>query len=177
MSGPCVDRVAAFVSMLTMEESDPEKIGQLIGETARAWRHRLDQRLRPIGLTQAKWRTIAHLARGHLTQCELAGRLGIEEPTLARLLARLESGGWVKRASAAHDRRCKTVHLERKSSSLLRRIEQAANELRNELLEKIPASDLRTCMRVLSEIRDRATTVSARRMNGSGTTKKRNGLQ
>jgi MarR family transcriptional regulator, transcriptional regulator for hemolysin len=93
------------------------------------------------------------------------------------LLARLESGGWVKRASAAHDRRCKTVHLERKSSSLLRRIEQAANELRNELLEKIPASDLRTCMRVLSEIRDRATTVSARRMNGSGTTKKRNGLQ
>jgi MarR family transcriptional regulator, transcriptional regulator for hemolysin len=148
--------------MLTMREGDPEKIGQLIGETARAWRHRLDHRLSPLGLTQAKWRTIAHLSRGHLTQCELAGRLGIEEPTLVRLLARLESGGWVKRRSAAHDRRCKTVHLQRKSSSLLRQIEQAASELRNELLERIPARDLQICTRVLSEIRDRAAGASTR---------------
>jgi MarR family transcriptional regulator, transcriptional regulator for hemolysin len=145
-----------------MREGDPEKIGQLIGETARAWRHRLDHRLSPLGLTQAKWRTIAHLSRGHLTQCELAGRLGIEEPTLVRLLARLESGGWVKRRSAAHDRRCKTVHLQRKSSSLLRQIEQAASELRNELLERIPARDLQICTRVLSEIRDRAAGASTR---------------
>jgi MarR family transcriptional regulator, transcriptional regulator for hemolysin len=158
--------------MLTMSESDPEKIGHLIGETARAWRHRLDQRLSPLGLTQAKWRTIAHLSRGHLTQCELAGRLGIEEPTLARLLARLESGGWVNRQSAAHDRRCKTVHLERKSSSLLRPIEEAANELRNELLERIPPGDLRVCMRVLTEIRNRAASASTSGMNGNGSTKK-----
>lgn len=160
-----------------MSESDPEKIGQLIGETARAWRHRLDQRLRPLGLTQAKWRTIGHLARGHLTQCELAGRLGIEEPTLARLLARLESGGWVKRENAAHDRRCKTVHLERKSSALLQKIEETARDLRHELLESIPARDLQTCMRVLSAIRDRAGSVSSIGTNGNGSTKKQSRLK
>lgn len=164
--------------MLTMSASDdPEKIGQMIGETARFWRHRLDQRLRPLGLTQAKWRTIAHLSRGHLTQCDLAGRLGIEEPTLARLLARLETGGWVKRESAAHDRRCKTVHLERKSSALLRRIEQAASELRNELLEKIPRRDLQTCMRVLSTIRDKAGAVAETKTNGNGRIGKRKMLR
>ena len=158
--------------MLTMSGSDRESIGRLIGESARAWRHQLDQRLRPLGLTQAKWRTISHLARGHLTQCELAGRLGIEEPTLARLLARLESGGWVKRENAAHDRRCKTVHLQRKSSALLQRIDEAANELRNELLKRIPARDLQTCTRVLTEIRDRAAGASIKGMNGNGSRKK-----
>jgi DNA-binding MarR family transcriptional regulator len=40
-----------------------------------------------------------------MTQCDLADRLSIEEPTLARLLTRLESGGWIKRESAQHDRR------------------------------------------------------------------------
>lgn len=144
-----------------MTSIDPEKIGQLLHQTARVWRHTLDQRLRPLGLSQAKWRALALLADGHLTQCELADRLGIEEPTLARSLANLESGGWIKRENARHDRRCKTVHLERKSSTLLRRIEKTAQSLRHELIEAIPAGDLQTCMQVLSEIRNKAAEVSA----------------
>ena len=67
--------------MLTMSQIDPETIGQLLHETARVWRHKLDRRLQPLGLSQAKWRTIAHLARGHLTQRDLAERLSIEEPS------------------------------------------------------------------------------------------------
>ena len=159
--------------MLTMTEIDPEKIGQLIYETARVWRHKLDQRLRPLGLSQAKWRTIAHLARGRLTQCDLAERLSIEEPTLARLLTRLESGGWVKRESAQHDRRCKTVHLQRKSSRLLQQIEGTAGELRHELLATISPDDLQTCLRVLAEIRHRAATAATHPGNGLGPAKKR----
>lgn len=156
-----------------MTEIDPEKIGQLINETARVWRHKLDQRLRPLGLSQAKWRTIAHLARGRLTQCDLAERLSIEEPTLARLLTRLESGGWVKRESAQHDRRCKTVHLQRKSSRLLQQIEGTAGKLRHELLETISPDDLQTCLRVLAEIRHRAATAATNPVKGLGPARKR----
>lgn len=152
--------------MLTMSEIDPETIGQLLHETARVWRHQLDQRLEPLGLSQAKWRTIAHLARGHLTQRDLAERLSIEEPTLARLLGKLEEERWIKRESSSHDRRCKTVHLQPKSSALLHKIEETARDLRHELLETIPARDLQTCLRVLSNIRNRATSVSTHRTNG-----------
>jgi MarR family transcriptional regulator for hemolysin len=151
-----------------MRETDPEKIGQLVQETARVWRHKLDQRLRPLGLSQAKWRTLAHLSRGHLTQCDLAQRLSIEEPTLARLLGKLEAYRWIKRQNARHDRRCKTVHLQPKSNAIMERIEETARDLRHELLEKIPAHDLQTCMRVLIEIRNRAATVSADSTNGNG---------
>lgn len=157
--------------MLTMSQIDPETIGQLLHETARVWRHKLDRRLQPLGLSQAKWRTIAHLARGHLTQCDLAQRLSIEEPTLARILRNLEDARWIKRENALHDRRCKTVHLQPKSSALLQKIEETARDLRHELLETIPARDLQTCLRVLTEIRDRAASVSTNGMNGNGTTK------
>lgn len=160
--------------MLTMSEIDPETIGQLLGETARVWRHKLDQRLQPLGLSQAKWRTIAHLSRGHLTQRDLAERLSIEEPTLARLLTRLESEGWIKRENARHDRRCKTVHLQRKSSRLLHEIDDTARELRHELLQKISPRDLQTCIRVLAEIRHKAAAAAAERSgNGNGFAKKR----
>lgn len=157
--------------MLTMSQIDPETIGQLLHETARVWRHKLDQRLQPLGLSQAKWRTIAHLARGHLTQCDLAQRLSIEEPTLARILRSLEDARWIKRENARHDRRCKTVHLQPKSSALLQKIEETAHDLRHELLETIPAQDLQTCLRVLTEIRNRAASGSTNAMNSNGTTK------
>jgi MarR family transcriptional regulator for hemolysin len=161
--------------MLTMTEIDPEIIGQLLHDTARVWRHKLDERLRPLGLSQAKWRTIAHLASGRLTQCDLADRLSIEEPTLARLLTRLESGGWIKRESAQHDRRCKTVHLERKSSRLLQEIEDTARELRHELLATISEEDLQTCMRVLSRIRERAAAAKSDAGNGAAPASRKNG--
>ncbi len=160
--------------MLTMEPIDPELIGQLIHQTARLWRHKLDQRLHPLGLSQAKWRTLAMLAHGHLTQRDLAERLGIEEPTLARSLVSMENGGWIKREPARHDRRCKTVHLQRKSSAILQRIEQTAQGLRHELVETIPMRDLQTCLQVLSEIRSKAVEVSGESSNGkNGHSKKK----
>jgi len=141
-----------------MPKIDPETIGPVLGGTARAWRLKLDERLKPMGLSQATWRTLLHLsvAPGPLTQAEIAGRLGIEEPTLVTLLHRLESGGWVTRRSSSYDRRCKMVHLGRRARRVIAQINAAADELRHELLADIPASQLRTCISVLVRIRDRA---------------------
>jgi MarR family transcriptional regulator for hemolysin len=106
-----------------------------------------------------------------LTQCDLAYRLSIEEPTLARLLTRLESGGWIKRENAQHDRRCKTVHLQRKSSRLLQQIEETARKLRHEILATISPGDLQICLRILSEIRQNAAAAETHLDNGNGLAK------
>lgn len=135
-----------------------DDFGLVLFGTARAWRTRLDQRLRPLGLSQGKWRTLMHLSRGgdKLTQKEIAEHMGIEEPTLAGLLNRLEDDGWVKRQESPNDRRCKIVHLQRRSRVVLDEIFSAAQELRDELLQDVPTSDLETCKRVLTHIRDQA---------------------
>ncbi len=141
-----------------------DEFGLQLFSTARTWRTTLDQRLRPLGLSQGKWRTLMHLSNGgdKLTQKEIADRMGIEEPTLAGLLNRLETDGWIKREESPNDRRCKIVHLQRRSKSVLDEIFSAAHQLREELLEDLPARDLETCMRVLTRIREKAEGASAR---------------
>jgi MarR family transcriptional regulator for hemolysin len=135
-----------------------EKFGQLLHGTARAWRQKLDERLKPMGLSQAKWRTLMHLslAGDALTQAEIAARLGVEEPTVVTLLHRLEREDWITRTNSALDRRCKMVLLGRRAQRVIAEINFSANTLRHELLADIPNSDLQMCMKVLAHIRDRA---------------------
>ncbi len=144
--------------MPSANRSPKDEFGLLLFSTARTWRNRLDERLRPLGLTQGKWRTLIHLSQAgdNLTQKELAERMGIEEPTLAGLLDRLQEDGWIKRRESLNDRRCKIVHLQRRSKAVLDEIFSAAHQLRDELIEDVPPRDLETCMRVLTRIRERA---------------------
>ena len=138
--------------------SNDETFGQLLHGTARAWRQKLDQRLKPMGLSQAKWRTLMHLsiAPEALTQAEIAARLGVEEPTVVALLHRLEQEAWITRTNSTHDRRCKMVLLGRRAQRVIVQINATADKLRHELLADITKSDLKTCMKVLARVRQRA---------------------
>ena len=138
--------------------SNGERLGQLLHGTARAWRQKLDARLKPMGLSQAKWRTLMHLslAEDALTQAEIAARLGVEEPTMVNLLHRLEKEGWITRNSSPSDRRCKMVLLGRRAQGVISQINATADKLRHELLSGVPQADLETCMNVLARVRERA---------------------
>jgi MarR family transcriptional regulator for hemolysin len=146
-------------------EKDIEAFGPLLHGTARAWRLQLDERLRPLGLSQARWRTLLHLsgAKKPITQAEVAQRLGVEEPTLVTLLHHLERDGWVERKTALHDRRCKTVHLGKRAHGVISTISATANDLRHELLRNISGAELRVCMRVLERIREKAASENSSR--------------
>ena len=144
---------------------DDETFGPLLHGTARAWRLKLDERLKPMGLSQAKWRTLMHLslAEDALTQAEIAARLGVEEPTVVTLLHRLEKEGWIIRRGSPHDRRCKMVLLGQRAQDVISQISAEADKLRQEFMENISAADLRTCMRVLTQIYEKAE-----KKNGNG---------
>jgi MarR family transcriptional regulator for hemolysin len=159
-------------------KSDWETIGPLLHGTARAWRLKLDERLKPMGLSQAKWRTLLHLsvASDALTQAEIAARLGVEEPSVVTLLHRLEREGWVTRQSSPHDRRCNMVQLGRRAQRIIAPIKTAAAELRHELLADIPVSELRTCIKVLTRICEKAESRDeARRTAASSVRLRHNG--
>src|SRR5438034_4898245 len=113
-----------MLTNLACSMSDWETIGPLLHGTARAWRQKLDERLRPMGLSQAKWRTLLHLslARDALTQAEIAARLGIEEPTDVSLLRRLQKEDWITCTNCQHDRRCKMVLLGRRAQQVIPQI-------------------------------------------------------
>src|SRR2546423_15481765 len=84
-----------------------ETFGLLLHGTARAWRQKLDQRLKPMGLSQAKWRTLMHLslAGDALPQAEIGARLGVEEPSGGTLLDPLAREARVTRSHSPPGRR------------------------------------------------------------------------
>ena len=90
--------------------------------------------LNPLCLSQSRWRALLFISRAAdgLSQTELARMLAIEAPTVTRLVTQLEQDGWVKRRSASHDARCKTVLLTSKARRVIVQIEQAVAQLRME---------------------------------------------
>jgi MarR family transcriptional regulator for hemolysin len=141
-----------------MKPDSGEGLGALINDLSRTWRLRLDQRLRPLGLSQVQWRVLLLLARERkqLVQRDIAERIGIEGPTLAQLLDRMARRGWIVRRASAADRRCKTVHLTPKARGIVQKIRRITRAFRHELLAAISQEDLQTCRRILTALLQRA---------------------
>ncbi|MEZ5502871.1 MAG: MarR family transcriptional regulator [Halioglobus sp.] len=138
-----------------MNELD-EEIANLIGEIARYWRQRLDHRLRPLGLSQAKWRALLHLSLSPgLSQRELSQRLSIEGPTLVRLLDRLSRDGYIERREDVNDRRCKQVYPTKKSARIIREINAVVVAFRQELFDGMSHRELCAGANMLYKIRER----------------------
>lgn len=132
------------------------QLGVAIGQIARRWRARLDQRIAPFGLTEARWLVLLSLARrgDGITQKDLAARLRIEAPTLVRTLDWLEGQGFVERRPVPRDRRAKTIHLTEAARPVVQRIEAEASAVRAEILAGIPDEELALCLAVLRRVGD-----------------------
>ncbi|NBA97794.1 MarR family transcriptional regulator [Pseudomonas sp. R5(2019)] len=137
-----------------MPLTDQHRFGMQIAQMSRGWRAELDRRLAGLGLSQARWLVLLHLARFQEapTQRELAQSVGVEGPTLARLLDSLENQGLVRRHAVVEDRRAKKIQLCPPAKPLIDQIETIANALRVELFEGVDEDDLRVCMRVHAQI-------------------------
>jgi MarR family transcriptional regulator for hemolysin len=137
-----------------MSDNDKHYFGTQLAQASRAWRAELDRRLSHLGRSQARWRVLLHLARHAAapTQRELAQSVGVEGPTLARLLDGLEAQGLVRRQAVAEDRRAKRIALTPKADVLIADIENIAAAVRNEVLAGISEEEIALCQKTLSRI-------------------------
>ena len=137
-----------------------ETFTRTLASVSRQWKRRLDAQFRHLGLSQARWGVILELSRHEdATQIELARVLGIEGATLVRLLDGLEAIGLVERHPSPEDRRAKKLALTEPAKMLLEKMKTIAARNRTEILEDVPADDLRTAVRVLGLIASRLETM------------------
>ena len=137
-----------------MSYPDQHRFAMQVAQLSRAWRSELDRRLVGLGLSQARWLVLLHLARftEMPTQRELAQSVGVEGPTLARLLDSLESQGLVTRVAVPEDRRAKKIALQPKEQPLIEKIEAISTQLRHEVFAGIDEDDLRRCQQVHARV-------------------------
>ncbi len=136
--------------------TEESEFAAALWRVSRQWRTRLDARLRGLGLTQARWVVLLALSQlGSAKQKELAAVVGVEGPTLVRILDSLEEQGLISRRAFPDDRRAKLVQLTRKAEPILEQIQDIAEGLRHELLNGVTTADLSAASQVLGTIGER----------------------
>jgi MarR family transcriptional regulator for hemolysin len=132
-----------------------DDFGRILNMAAHEWRLALDRRLRPLGLTRATWLLLVHVRKLDApSQSDLADALGIEGPSVVRLVDRLAAEGLVERR-VGDDRRVRTVHLTARGEALSAEIWRVAGHLRKELLRDIPLADVEATLGLLERLRAR----------------------
>ncbi len=129
-----------------------------VARVTRRWRKLLDERLKDLGVTQARWTTMVYLQQGGegLTQRELAGLMAIENPTLVRLLDSLENQKLIERRACPKDRRARRLHLTDPGREFMEVLSARADALREEMLEGISLDDIENSLKVFHKILDNA---------------------
>ena len=134
------------------------EIGRLIARLGRIWRRESDQALSDHGLSYATAIPLLLLARQgrSVRQGVLADELGIEGPSLVRLIDLLEAEGLVERREDPTDRRAKTLHLTTLGETKVEEINRVLRRLRAALLKDIGSDELAITFETLQRIERQA---------------------
>jgi DNA-binding MarR family transcriptional regulator len=127
--------------------------------SARRWRGYVDQKLRRIDQTQARWETLLCIsAHDRPTQSELARLVSVEDPTVARMLNALEKDGDVRRIVASADRRQRLVELTPQGETALVAMQLIIDLLRDSVLQDLTPDELEAGLRILDKVLARLET-------------------
>ncbi len=132
---------------------------------ARIYRLGIDEAMTGLGLSDALALPVVVLGRmpEGVRQNQLAEELGMEGPSLVRLLDRLVADGLVERREDPADRRAKTVHLTPAGAVHSRKAARVLDAFRATLLDGVALEDIEAALRVFDAMQARL--IAARRGN------------
>lgn len=137
-----------------------QSVGYWLTMATQSIRRVLSQRLAEQEVTLRQWEVLVWLARHpELSQSQLAECMGIEPPTLAGVVNRMERDGWILKTNCEDDRRRCKLHPTAKAEAIWSRSATLAHEVRAQAIAGISAEDLATLKRVCDTIRDNLSAV------------------
>ncbi|KFD18721.1 MULTISPECIES: transcriptional regulator SlyA [Tatumella] len=129
-------------------------LGTDLARLVRMWRAVIDNRLKPLGLTQTLWVTLhnIHQLPPDQSQIQLAKAIGIEQPSLVRTLDQLEKKGLISRTPCADDRRAKRITLTEAATPIIEQLERVINRSREDILDGISAEEIDSIVNVIARL-------------------------
>ncbi|MBN3774622.1 MarR family winged helix-turn-helix transcriptional regulator [Burkholderia sp. Se-20378] len=126
-------------------------VSSLLVLSARKWRRTSDGVLTAYNVSEACATPLliaGRLGEG-VRQGTLAEYVGIEGPSLVRLLDQLCAAGLARRDEDPHDRRAKTISLTAAGRAVTAKMEEDLRVLRAQVLKGVTRADLEATLRVL----------------------------
>jgi MarR family transcriptional regulator for hemolysin len=121
---------------------------------ARRWRKYLDEHLRRIGQSQARWEALFAVAmsRDGCALGAIAKRVGVEGPTFVRMIAQFEREGLVRRLSSSADRRASIIRITSKGESALTEMRELTSKVRKDFLGDLSVEEVRRMLDMLEHM-------------------------
>lgn len=138
---------------------DPDRsFGVLISDLSRLLRRNFNRKVRDSGVTQSQWQALAYLRRWEgINQATLADLMDVQPISLARLVDRMESAGWVERRPDPNDRRAVRLFLCDKAQPLLDEMRESWLGFQALALTGIDAVELQQTLDTLAKIKANLT--------------------
>jgi MarR family transcriptional regulator for hemolysin len=135
-------------------QPDRLRFGQLVTRVARYWRRSVDQALAECGLSQATALPLLTLSRrgADARQGVIAEELGLEGPSLVRIVEMLVAEELVVRREDPSDRRARLLTLTPKGRARVEEIEAAVERVRAPILAGLDDGEFAATMRILETI-------------------------
>lgn len=135
--------------MLEREKS----AGYMTNWAARLFAREIDRRLKPLGLSSGQLPVFFALGGGAaLTQKRLAEIAGIEQPTMAATLSRMERDGLIARTPDPRDRRSALVSLTPLALEKARAVAEATSAVNAQALSGLTEQDCEQFLGMLRSI-------------------------
>lgn len=134
--------------------STSPNISFVLHDVARLLRKRFEQRSRAAGLTRAQWQVLAYLSvHEGIHQNKLADLIEIMPITLARLLDKMQAGGFIERRPDPADRRAWLLYLTPKAHPLIEVMRSNGQKTREEAFTGLSADAQRQLLQTLCLIK------------------------
>jgi MarR family transcriptional regulator, transcriptional regulator for hemolysin len=120
----------------------------------RRWRKYLDEHLRRIGQSQARWEALfaVGMTREGSALGTIAKRVGVEGPTFVRMIAQFEREGLVKRLASDEDRRASIIRITPKGEAALAEMRELTTKVRKEFLGDLSVDDVKRMLDMLEHM-------------------------
>ena len=137
---------------MTDRTSSERAFSASLRRLARIYQREADRALAAHGVSAAQALPVLGIARlgEGVRQGVLADTLGVEGPSLVRILDQLCTNGLVERRDDPNDRRAKTLHLTDEGRALAAGVEAQLEALRAGFLAQASDADLAATLRVLA---------------------------
>jgi len=138
------------------EESFDTLLGYLLSRASNLVDKQFVQVLKGHGLTLPAWRVIASLSRNNDQPIvKLASQALMQQPTLTKILERLESQDLVARRPDSNDGRVYLVHLTREGRRLVSVLTEQGRQLEKQDLAGLSATERRVLKRELRRLMEK----------------------
>ncbi len=118
---------------------------------SRRLRTLFNARVTAHGLTYPRARALIFLLRKPgMTQSELACRMDVEQPTVVRLLDRMEEHNLIRRVHDEDDRRVKKIQLTHEGEVSGELVQSIGEAIRHEVFRDVATEDLEVAISVLN---------------------------